>query len=432
MKIGRTNAITISGGGTTKTDYELWQDGFNANWDSVIQNAPQAGNQPCLFIYNKVNEIKYASGGFNAVTYNPETDIYTPIVANANNKLVFSQTDYFTNSYDNNQYVCVVLKTPLIQWGNQLLVNGTPMVYANTKYCNTLNKDLYVNPLYYRAEYTPLLRGVDCFTISTFYLGGCLEHLTLQEYAANIQVNIWANDSMFSVISDTQIRILKEFVENAPITTVFIINSVWYLQSAIISDAKLADWYYNDFFYKNYNGNYGANINSYIKKTYKFKVNSNLQLTTAFKLNCLPDCLYLEGTFTENQSNDASSAGLHYGFKSNQLVSLKNFPMWKVKEGATTGCLLPMKTQTNVNFYLNGSFDFYSTNLEPKRFCEFDENGIIKDATKYFICNLPIETISHTNIQVRFRDLLFKNNYTAAQQSAISTYLTNKKWNLVW
>ena len=86
-----------------------------------------------------------------------------------------------------------------------------------------------------------------------------------------------------------------------------------------------------------------------------------------------------------------------------------------------------MNTQTNVGVYLYGSFDFYSTNLEPNKFCEFDENGIIEDPTKYFICNLPVETISHTNIQVRFRDLTFKNNYTAEQQSAISAYLTNKK-----
>ena len=106
--------------------------------------------------------------------------------------------------------------------------------------------------------------------------------------------------------------------------------------------------------------------------------------------------------------------------------------MWKVIGSATTGCLLPMTTQTVVNNYLSGSFDFHSTNLEPNKFCKFDENGIIENPTKYFICNLPFEAISHTNIQVRFRDLTFKNNYTAAQQSAISAYLTNKKWSLQW
>ena len=106
--------------------------------------------------------------------------------------------------------------------------------------------------------------------------------------------------------------------------------------------------------------------------------------------------------------------------------------MWKVLEGASTGCLLPMTAQTNVNSYLSGSFRFYSTNLEPNKFCEFDENGIIEDPTKYFICNLPVENIDNTNISVKFEDLTFKNNYTEAQKIAIRAYLASKKWNLSW
>ena len=141
--------------------------------------------------------------------------------------------------------------------------------------------------------------------------------------------------------------------------------------------------------------------------------------------------VYIEGFIEEDITQTDANAGM-CNFRNSGWRMLQNFPMWKVKEGATTGCLLPMKTQTNVANYLNGSFDFHSTNLEPNKFCEFDENGRIEDPTKYFICNLPIETISHTNIQVRFRDLTFKNNYTAAQQSAISAYLTNKKWSLQW
>ena len=203
------------------------------------------------------------------------------------------------------------------------------MVYANTKFCNTLNKDYSVNPLSYSTIGTPLLRGVDCFKISTIYLGGYLEHLTLQEYDANIAIRMASSDNPYSVVSDTQVRLLKEFVENAPITTNFTTDFYW-IQAAVISDTKLADWYYNDFFYKIYNGTtYGAS-GSFPKKTYKFKVNSNIQLTGAYYLAFLPDCVYLEGTFTENQSNNASVAGLHGGFQSNQLFSLKNFPMWTV------------------------------------------------------------------------------------------------------
>ena len=141
--------------------------------------------------------------------------------------------------------------------------------------------------------------------------------------------------------------------------------------------------------------------------------------------------VYIEGFIEEDITQTDANAGM-CNFRNSGWRMLQNFPMWKVKEGATTGCLLPMKTQTNVANYLNGSFRFYSTNLEANKFCEFDENGIIEDPTKYFICNLPIETETHTNIQVKFEDLTFKNNYTAAQQSAISAYLTNKKWSLQW
>ena len=57
MKIGRTNAIALSGGGTTKSPYEEWQEGFNANWDSVVQNAPMTNTQRVLHVYTKVDII---------------------------------------------------------------------------------------------------------------------------------------------------------------------------------------------------------------------------------------------------------------------------------------------------------------------------------------------------------------------------------------
>ena len=429
--IGRTNAITISGGGTTKTDYELWQEGFNANWDSVIQNAPQSGNEPCLFIYNKVNEIIFNVGNFNAVTYNPTTGIYRPIAISSNNKLVFNSSDFFINNYDGNEYVCIVFKTINISWGPTAFNKGSSLVYANTKYCNSTNKDRYINPLSSDASHSPLLRGVDGYSPNTIIIGGCLEHLTLREYATNISLSLSATGDTSSIAGDTQIKLIKNIVDNAPITTTFNIVEPHSLMYAIISDRKLSDWFYNDYFYKSFNGTaYGSNAGAQTKKTYKFKVNSNILLTGSFQLNYLPDCVYLDGTFTENQLNDAA-AGLHRGFQTHLYISLKNFPMWTVLEGATTGCLLPMTT-TNTNNYQLGSFLFYSTNLEAKYFCEFDENGIIKDPTKYFICNLPIEINTHTNIYVRFADLKFKDNYTSAQQSAIQNYLNAKKWNLIW
>ena len=197
------------------------------------------------------------------------------------------------------------------------------------------------------------------------------------------------------------------------------------------SDEKLADWFYNDFVYNRNTATsylYGFPVSNVVKK---FNINPNMIFKGNSYLAAMPNMVYIEGFIEEDVTQTDADAGM-CNFRNSGWRMLQNFPMWKVKEGATTGCLLPMKTQTNVANYLNGSFRFYSTNLEPNKFCEFDENGIIEDPTKYFICNLPIETISHANIQVRFRDLTFKNHYTSAQQSAIKTYLTNKNWDLVW
>ena len=429
MKIGRTNAITISGGGggTTKIPYDEWQEGFGYNWDSVIQNAPQTGVQPVLHIYSKVNSIRHISTfptSVTIVTYNPTTGIYRPVVVNANKNLFFEESDFFINDSDGMSYTCVIYKTATY-WGNWNFRTALPMVYSNTKFCTGEQMDNYISLINDDVTLYPFLRGIDCYNPTNLFISAWLEHLTVSVYKPTISISP-------GYVSDTQIRLLKEFVENAPVNTIFTLSQTL-LMFPTISDDKLADWFFNDFFYNNYSGTtYGIGGTIATKNVIKFKINSNILLTGAPQLRHIPNCVYLEGTFTENQLNDTTSAGLHSGFQTPAYNMLQNFPMWKVIGSATTGCLLPMKTQTNVAVYLQGSFDFYSTKLEPNKFCEFDENGIIEDATKYFICNLPFETIAHTNIHVWFRDLTFKNYFTAAQQSAISAYLTNKKWSLQW
>ena len=100
MKIGRTNAVTISGGGTTKSPYDEWQEGFGADWDSVIQNAPNSGVNQVLHIYSKVNSIRHTSifpTTVTMVTYNPTTGIYRPVVLDVNKNLFFEESDYFMN-----------------------------------------------------------------------------------------------------------------------------------------------------------------------------------------------------------------------------------------------------------------------------------------------------------------------------------------------
>ena len=109
MKIGRTNAITISGGGTTKTPYDEWQEGFGYNWDSVVSNAPMTNTQRILHVYTKVAFLKMISTfptSMEIYTYNGS--VYRQITLDANKRLAFIEADYITNTSDNLQYVCVV------------------------------------------------------------------------------------------------------------------------------------------------------------------------------------------------------------------------------------------------------------------------------------------------------------------------------------
>lgn len=415
-----------SGGGTTKSPYELWQEGFGANWDSVILNSPQTGVNPALHIYSKVNAIRLASNNPNPVTivtYNPTTGIYRPVTVDANRNLFFEESDYFINNNDGMYYCCVIYKASSY-WYSSVFGTTLPIVYSNTKFCTGEYTDIFIF-LIRDSQYYPFLRGVDCYNQPSIKFNYSLEHLTVAFRQPTINI-------IGIIGSDTQVRLLKEFVEKAPAGTIFT-PTQQILIGPSITDAKLADWFFNDFFYKNFNGTaYGAGVIVSTKNVKRFKVNPNILLTGSLQLNCIPNCSYLEGTFTENQSNNAASAGIHNGFRTESYTLLQNFPMWTVLEGATTGCLLPMKNQTNVGIYLNGSFRFYSKNLERKYFCEFDENGIIEDPTKYFICNLPIETETHANIQVKIEDLTFKNQFTAEEQTAIQGYLNAKKWNLLW
>jgi len=425
MKIGRTNAITISGGGTTKSPYDEWQEGFGYNWDSVVANAPMTNTLRILHVYTKVEFLKMISTfptSIEIYTYNGS--VYRQITMDANKRLAFIEADYITNTSDNLQYVCVVYGD--VNLGDYYFNTYLPVVYSNTK---NSPGDTLVNLINIGGGQTftlyPYLRGVDCYTTSYIQIGNSLEHLTTQNYNTTIQIVRVAG-------SDQQARILKDLIDNAPIGTTITL-APGFVQTVLlyISDEKLADWFYNDLCYNKFSGVsylYGFPVSNVVKK---FNINPNIIFKGNSYLSAMPNMVYIEGFIEEDITQTDANAGM-CNFRNSGWRMLQNFPMWKVKESATTGCLLPMKTQTNVANYLNGSFRFYSTNLEPNKFCEFDENGIIEDPTKYFICNLPIETETHANIQVKFDDLTFKNNYTAAQQSAISAYLTNKKWSLQW
>jgi len=412
-----------------KPPYDEWQEGFGVDWDSVVANAPMINAYRILHVYTKVELLRMGSTFPTAVeiyTYNGS--VYRPLTMDANKQLAFINDDYITNTSDSLQYVCVLFGGTL---SHTQSFQYLPVVYSNSKsYRQTTDgvayDDKYINLLEKDYPYVPLIRGIDCYRIEGVIIHPTLEHLTYQ--VASNQVEIVAIYG-----TDAQVRLLKNIIDTLPQGVQFVFNR-FQNYDIKISDEKLADLFYNDWIYNNSSVTQYRFPTSNNVKT--FKLNPNYQLKTSGTsgynyLSGLPNAMYLTGTVTEDQTSTATD-GMHW-FASLGWTMLKNFPMWTVLEGASTGCLLPMVSQANENLYGKGSFWFYSKNLERKYFCEFDENGtIIEDPTKYFLCNLPVQNISHANIYVRFYDLTFKNNYTAAQQNLIRTYLANKKWNLVW
>ena len=103
--------------GDAKSPYDLWQEGFGANWDSVIQNAPMTNKLRILHVYTKVELLKMRSDfPTSAEIYTYNGSVYRQITMDANKRLAFITADYITNTNDNIQYVCVVYGNSF--WGS--------------------------------------------------------------------------------------------------------------------------------------------------------------------------------------------------------------------------------------------------------------------------------------------------------------------------
>ena len=163
--------------GVAQTPYDEWQEGFGANWDSVVANAPMTNTQRILHVYAKVESLKMISTfPTSAEIYTYNGSVYRQITMDANKRLAFIAADYITNSFDNLQYVCVVYGNA--DWSPAIFNVWLPVVYGNSKaviFDNNvnLNNDSDNN-------YRPTLRGVDINVLKGISLYGGLEHLTYQ------------------------------------------------------------------------------------------------------------------------------------------------------------------------------------------------------------------------------------------------------------
>ena len=342
--------VLLIDSGVTQSPYDEWQEGFGANWDSVVANAPMTNTQRILHIYTKVELLKMASGfPTSAEIYTYNGSVYRQITLDLNNRLAFIEADYITNSFDNLQYVCVVYGNS--SWLANVFNTYLPVVYGNSK-AAIENGSANLLGIGIASNYYPTLRGVDVNRISNVVISGGLEHFTYQTTDQTLLL-------MYSGVSNCEIRLFKEVCDTLPSGLNYNLASNFAEVNVKITDEELADWFYNTWLYTIYATGTRFNYASgnYVRK---FKVNSAMPLKTSAAnqayIRVIPNCDYLEGTFTEDQTS--AFPGIH-GFISNNMRNLKNFPMWTVLEGATTGCLLPATSASTL-----ANFRFRSMQLE--------------------------------------------------------------------
>ena len=443
MNIIRTNAST--GGGTSKSCYQLWQEGFGVNWDNVVTNASMTYPYRILHVYVASNRLYLNSftvqtrKGIAIYNANTNTYRYTNVQVDAisgYNYITFQQSDYFTNSQDSLSYVCVVYASD--RWGDWYFRGQLPVVYANNKKLVGYDQQNFVSLLgdsvFPGITNYPLLRGVDYDTLSynDIYIYNSVEHISYLRTSTTYGELITYTIRLIQG-GDTQLNLFNT-IYNDLILRGNTINPINFANINLnLYDTNLADDFFNKFLYNvsgvdYYNFPTGTQLN--FVENFKIKQTQLKSANTYVSYMSIPSCVHIDGLIEENQEPHAGQ-GFH-GFNSSSYTNLMDFPMWKVLDGSTTGCLRPITTPNT-----RGNFVFVSSLLDPKKFCEFDENGIIEDPTKYFICNLPVVNVytpTTNNQKVTFNSgaANFKNWFTTAQRNEILRYVNAKNWILIW
>lgn len=439
MKVIRTNAS--AGSETTKSCYQLWQEGFNTNWDSVVTNANLTYNYRILHVYVASERLHLQNFSFKQIAiYNANTQTYryTDIQVDpisGNNYILFEPSDYFINNQDSLSYVCVVYSAS--SWGNWMFRGQLPIVYANNKFSDLYPyTSLLGDGVFPAVTNYPLLRGIDLDVLSSddIYIYNSIEHISYQRTTTTNGLLVTYKIRLIQG-NDTQLDLFNTIYDDL-ILRGNTINPIDFANINLnLCDTNKADDFFNKLLYNAsgvdyYNFPTGSQVN-FVEK-FKIKQTPLKPYSVYISYMSIPSCVHIDGLIEESTDPNAGQ-GFH-GFNSSSYTNLMDFPMWKVLEGATTGCLRPI-TDGVVNS--RGNFIFVSGLLDPKKFCEFDENGIIEDPTKYFICNLPVVNVytpitNNQKLTFNLGAANFKNWFTQAQRDEILTYINAKNWILTW
>lgn len=403
--------------GDAQTQYEEWQDGFGVDWDNVVANAP-IGSFKVLHLYQKRNFLKLASNfpsEAECCVWSKNTNTYR-VVTLEGKTITFEEGESFVNSHDSSEYLCVVYSG---SWSSPSYFYKSPVVYVNSRACTQYPfQDFNANCLSVPSESVPFLRGVDCYGLYRIFIHPSLEHLSHQTVNnAIIQIERARG-------GDVQGRILKNIYDAKSKDT----PMYMFANSNIVinfSDLDLADDFYTKIPVRPVQNTFYNFPTTNNTRRFKFDSSFNLRFVSGY-VGGIPSAEILEGTITEDQEYTAGR-GCH-GFNKSDWTVLRNFPMWTVLEGASTGCLRPAEQASSL-----ANFIFYSNQLEGKYFAQFDANGNIDlDPTKTFVANLPFLT-GNVAQKITFEDKTFVNQFTWAEQDAIEDLVVNqKKWILEW
>lgn len=443
MQIGRTNAS--AGGGTTKSCYQLWQEGFNTNWDSVVTNANLTYDYRILHVYVASERLYLNSFSVQPnkqiAIYNANTKTYRYTNVQVDpisgfNYILFEPSDYFINNQDGLSYVCVVYSN--IQFGTWIFRGQLPVVYSNNKFDDLYPYTSLIGDAPFPAVTNyPLLRGIDLnmLNASDIYIYNSIEHISYQRTTGRDGSLITYSIRLIQG-NDAQLDLFNT-IYNDLILRGNTINPIDFANINLnLCNTNMADDFFNKLLYNAsgvdyYNFPTGSQVN--FVENFKIKQTSLKSKNAYVSYMSIPSCVHIDGLIEE--STDVHAGQGFHGFNSTSYTNLMDFPMWKVLEGATTGCLKPI-TDGVVNS--RGDFRFVSALLDPKKFCEFDvNNNIIEDPSKYFICNLPVVNVytpitNNQKLTFNVGAANFKNWFTQAQRDKILTYVNEKNWILIW
>ena len=94
-KISGTDTYNIDCIEPEQRDYFDWQDGFGADWDEAVTDAPLLHTHRILHVYAEVDFLQMVSNfptTADIVAYNPETEVYRRLTLSASKLLTLQNS----------------------------------------------------------------------------------------------------------------------------------------------------------------------------------------------------------------------------------------------------------------------------------------------------------------------------------------------------